>query len=165
MNIDHTRALRFAVGHFSLSLVIGFLCSLYFFGAGLSDNYNRDPAWVVILLATLWILQLPAAAFEALMIHAKHRVGLFPLLIMAFLWSVVIATYLLVWFKGENIWSEEKLSRSISTPIRFKIRMPTLRIRQSHHDHYYISARPIPRDELRKSLPHQYRLNTAFVIT
>ncbi|MEI6780223.1 MAG: hypothetical protein WCQ21_04810 [Verrucomicrobiota bacterium] len=61
--------MNFAASHFAISFIIGLVCLFYFYGAGLSDVYHPDPPWITALVAALWVLQLPVAAFETITLH------------------------------------------------------------------------------------------------
>jgi steroid 5-alpha reductase family enzyme len=98
MKVVHKQALRFAAGYFALTLLIGFVCFMYSFGAGLSDGYYPDPPWIKVLMAALWGLQLPVAAFGAVMVHAKHGVNLLLLAMLGFLWSLALG-YAFPWIR------------------------------------------------------------------
>jgi hypothetical protein len=72
---------------------------MYFFGAALSDAYYPDPSWIKILVAALWILQLPVAAFEAVALHhSKHGANVLLLCALGFLWSLALG-YAFAWMK------------------------------------------------------------------
>jgi len=97
MKAAHQRALNFAASHFTISLVIGLVCLLYFYGAGLSDAYHPDPPWIEVLIAALWLLQAPAAAFETVALHhSQHGANVLLLCALGFLWSLVLG-YAIPW--------------------------------------------------------------------
>ena len=87
----HKRALNFAANHFAISFVAGVICLIYFHGSGHSDVANPDPSWMKALLALLWVLQLPVAAFEAVALR-QSPIGANVLLLclLGFLWSLVL---------------------------------------------------------------------------
>ena len=95
----HKRALNFAASHFAISLIIGLVCLLYFYGAGLSDAYHPDPPWIKALLALLWVLQTPAAVFEPLALrHSQHGANVLFLCVLGVLWSLALG-YAFPWIK------------------------------------------------------------------
>jgi hypothetical protein len=99
MNAVHKRALNFAASHFAISLTIGLVCLLYFYGAGLSDTYQPDPPWIKALRALLWVLQTPAAAFETLALrHSQHGANVLFLCALGVLWSLALG-YAVPWIK------------------------------------------------------------------
>ena len=93
----HNRAFNVAASHFMVSLIIGVICLLQFYGAGLSDAYHPEPLWVNVLVALLWVLQLPVAAYEAVALrHSQHGANVLLLCAFGFLWSLVVG-YGAVW--------------------------------------------------------------------
>jgi hypothetical protein len=64
--------LAFATCHFTLSLVIGVACLLYFWASAMSDAYHPAPSWVNALFALLWVLQTPAAAVETVALRQRR---------------------------------------------------------------------------------------------
>jgi uncharacterized membrane protein (UPF0182 family) len=97
MKAVHKRALNFAANHFATSFVIGLVCLLYFYGAGLSDVYHPDPFWIKLLVVLLWVLQLPVAIFETIALqHSKFGANVLLLCVLGFLWSLCLG-YLVPW--------------------------------------------------------------------
>jgi len=91
MNAIHKRALNFAASHFAISFIIGLVCLMYFYGAGLSDVYHPNPFWVKALVAVLWVLQLPVAVFETVALrHSQHGAKVLLLCVLGFLWSLAL---------------------------------------------------------------------------
>lgn len=106
MKAVHKRALAFATNHFVVSLILGAICLMQFYGAGLSDVYHPEPLWVKILVALLWVLQLPVAIFETVALqHSKHGANVLLLCALGFLWSLCLG-YLVPWlvqmFRSRN---------------------------------------------------------------
>src|SRR5207244_5920501 len=83
MKTVHKRALNFAASHFAISFAIGLVCLLYFYGTGLSDAYHPDSPRIKVLVAALWVLQPPAAAFQTVALHHSQH-GADVLLLCAF---------------------------------------------------------------------------------
>jgi hypothetical protein len=99
MNAVHKRALNFAASHFAISFIIGLVCLFYFYGAGLSDAYHPDPPWITALVAALWVLQPPVAAFETIALHhSQHGANVLLLCVLGFLWSLALG-YAVPWIK------------------------------------------------------------------
>lgn len=97
MKAVHKRAFAFAANHFVVSLVLGVICLMQFYGAGLSDAYHPTPLWVLILVALLWVLQLPVAIFETVMLrHSQHGANVLLLCVLGFLWSLALG-YIVPW--------------------------------------------------------------------
>ena len=93
----HKRAFNFAANHFAVSLIIGLICLLHFYGAGLSDVYHADPFWIKLFVASLWVLQTPVAIFEnAALQHSKLGANVLLLCSLGFLWSLCLG-YLVPW--------------------------------------------------------------------
>ncbi len=97
MKAVHKRALSFAANHFAVSFIIGLVCLLHFYGAGLSDVYHPNPFWIKLLVALLWVLQTPVAIFEnAELQHSKLGANVLLLCVLGFLWSLCLG-YLVPW--------------------------------------------------------------------
>ena len=99
MKAVHKRALNFAASHFTISLAIGVVCLMYFYGAGLSDAYHPDPPWVKALVALLWVLQLPVAILETVALRRSHHgANVVLLCVLGLLWSLALG-YAVPWIK------------------------------------------------------------------
>jgi hypothetical protein len=99
MKAVHKHAFAFAANHFVVSLVLGVICLMQFYGAGLSDAYHPTPLWLLILVALLWVLQLPVAIFETVMLrHSQHGANVLLLCVLGFLWSLCLG-YLVPWMR------------------------------------------------------------------
>lgn len=97
MKAVHKRALTFAANHYVMSVILGVICLLQFYGAGLSDVYYPQPLWVKILLALLWVLQSPVAILETIALqHSKQGANVLLLGVLGFLWSLCLG-YLVPW--------------------------------------------------------------------
>lgn len=93
MNVFHKRAVILAGNHFSVSLLLGIICFLYFYGAGLSDAYHEDPVWIRILIVILWILQFPTLGIFA---GARHVPNVIAMCLVGAVWSLAFG-YLAAW--------------------------------------------------------------------
>ena len=87
----------FAANHFGASFILGVICFVQFYGAGLSDVYHPEPFWIKIILALLWVLQLPVVIFETVALrHSKQGANVLLLCVLGLLWSICL-DYIVPW--------------------------------------------------------------------